>query len=358
MLYHLLFPLRELWSVFNVFQYLTFRSALAGATAVALSLMLGPATIRWLRRLSVGQSIREEGPERHREKAGTPTMGGVLIVAAVALPTLMWANLTNHYVWVTLLALLGFGAIGFVDDFLKVRRRRNLGLTARAKMGLQLVVSAAVGGTLLLLPGHQEVLLFPFFKNLVLPLGLLYLPFVMLVLVGASNAVNLTDGLDGLAIGATLIAAGTYALLSYIAGHAVVADYLQVAHVPGAGEVAIVCAAMVGASIGFLWFNAHPAEMFMGDVGSLALGGGIGTVAVVAKQELLLVVVGGLFVAEALSVIVQVASYRFRGRRVLRMAPVHHHFELVGWSETKIVVRFWIVAILFSFLALSTLKLR
>jgi phospho-N-acetylmuramoyl-pentapeptide-transferase len=358
MLYHLLFPLRDLWSLFNVFQYLTFRSALAGATAVLLSLLLGPATIRWLRRLSVGQSIREEGPERHREKAGTPTMGGVLIVLAVAVPTLLWANLANYYVWVTLLALLGFGAIGFVDDFLKVRRRRNLGLTARGKMGLQLVVGAAVGAALLLMPGHQEELHFPFFKNLILPLGLLYLPFVMLVLVGTSNAVNLTDGLDGLAIGATLIATATYALFTYIAGHAVVAEYLQVAHVPGAGELAIVCAAMVGASIGFLWFNAHPAEMFMGDVGSLALGGSIGTVAVVAKQELLLVMVGGLFVTEALSVIVQVASYRFRGRRVLRMAPIHHHFELIGWSETKIVVRFWIVSILFSFLALSTLKLR
>jgi phospho-N-acetylmuramoyl-pentapeptide-transferase len=358
MLYHLLFPLRDLWSAFNVFQYLTFRSALAGATAVLFSLLLGPATIRWLRRLSVGQSIREEGPERHREKAGTPTMGGVLIVAAVAIPTLLWANLRNHYVWVALLALLGFGAVGFVDDFLKVRRRRNLGLSARGKMALQLVVGAAVGVTLLLLPGHQEELHFPFFKNLILPLGVLYLPFVMLVLVGASNAVNLTDGLDGLAIGATLIAAATYAIFSYIAGHAIAADYLQVAHVPGAGEVAIVCAAMVGASIGFLWFNAHPAEMFMGDVGSLALGGSIGTVAVVAKQELLLVLVGGLFVTEALSVIVQVASYRFRGRRVLRMAPIHHHFELIGWSETKIVVRFWIAAILFSFLALSTLKLR
>jgi phospho-N-acetylmuramoyl-pentapeptide-transferase len=358
MLYHLLFSLREVWSAFNVFQYLTFRSALAGATAVLLSLLLGPATIRWLRRLSVGQSIREEGPERHQAKAGTPTMGGVLIVLAVAIPTLLWANLANQYVWVTLLALLGFGAVGFVDDFLKVRRRRNLGLTARAKMGLQLVVAAGVGVALLYLPTHQEELHFPFFKNLILQLGVLYVPFVMLVLVGASNAVNLTDGLDGLAIGATLIAAGTYALFSYIAGHALVADYLQVAHVPGAGEVAIVCAAMVGASIGFLWFNAHPAEMFMGDVGSLALGGSIGTVAVVAKQELLLVLVGGLFVAEALSVIVQVASYRFRGRRVFRMAPIHHHFELQGWSETKIVVRFWIVAILFSFLALSTLKLR
>ena len=358
MLYHLLFPLRDLWSVFNVFQYLTFRSALAGATAVLLSLLLGPATIRWLRRLSVGQSIREEGPERHREKAGTPTMGGVLIVAAVAIPTLLWANLRNEYVWVALLALLGFGAVGFVDDFLKVRRRRSLGLTARGKMALQLVVGAAVGVILLVLPEHQEELHFPFFKNLILPLGVLYLPFVMLVLVGASNAVNLTDGLDGLAIGATLIAAATYAIFSYIAGHVIAADYLQVAHVPGAGEVAIVCAAMVGASIGFLWFNAHPAEMFMGDVGSLALGGSIGTVAVVAKQELLLVLVGGLFVTEALSVIVQVASYRFRGRRVLRMAPIHHHFELIGWSETKIVVRFWIAAILFSFLALSTLKLR
>jgi phospho-N-acetylmuramoyl-pentapeptide-transferase len=358
-LYHLLFPLRDSIGLLNVVQYLTFRSAVALLFALLLSLFLGPPMIRWLRRLSIGQAIRAEGPESHQIKRGTPTMGGTLIVFCMVVPTLLWADLANRYVWVALLATLAFGAIGFVDDFLKVRRRHSLGLSARSKISLQILVALMVGGYLFTLPEFAPTLLnVPFFKSVVIEMGVLYLPFVALVLVGASNAVNLTDGLDGLAIGATLIAAATYAIFTYIAGNSIAARYLQVAYLPGAGEVAIFCSAMVGASLGFLWFNAHPAEVFMGDVGSLALGGGIGTVAVLAKQELLLVLVGGLFVCEALSVIIQVASFKLTGRRVFKMAPLHHHFEKLAWSESKIVVRFWIVAVVFALIGLSTLKLR
>jgi phospho-N-acetylmuramoyl-pentapeptide-transferase len=358
MLYHLLYPLSEAWSVLNVFRYITFRTAGATLTALLLCILLGPSTIRLLRRLSVGQEIRDVGPESHHTKAGTPTMGGVLILVALLIPTLLWARLTNAFVWLAIVTSIGFGCIGFIDDLLKVRRRQNLGLTISVKFLLQAAVGLAVGATLLVILDHPPTLAFPFFKNLVPSLGLVYVPFVAVVLVGASNAVNFTDGLDGLAIGATLIAAATYAIFSYIAGHSVVADYLQVAFIPGVGEVAVFCGALVGASLGFLWFNCHPAQLFMGDVGSLALGGAIGTVAVLAKQELLLVLVGGLFVLEALSVIVQVASFKMTGRRVLRMAPLHHHFELSGWAEPKIIVRFWILAILFALISLSTLKLR
>ncbi|HVS16747.1 MAG TPA: phospho-N-acetylmuramoyl-pentapeptide-transferase [Thermoanaerobaculia bacterium] len=358
MLYHLLFPLRDLWGPFNVVQYITFRSAAAATTALILSLLLGPPMIRFLGRLSIGQAIREEGPQSHQSKKGTPTMGGLLILLAVTVPTLLWANLQNIYVWLALVTTLGFGWIGFVDDYLKVRRKHNLGLTARGKMALQIVLGLGLGVALFNLADFDPRLNFPFFKTLVLDLGPLYVPFVALVLVSASNTVNLTDGLDGLAIGATLIAAATYAAFTYIAGNSIAARYLQVAYVPGVGEVAVFCSALVGASLGFLWYNAHPAQVFMGDVGSLALGGGIGTVAVLAKQELLLVLVGGLFVVEGLSVIAQVASFKMRGKRVLRMAPLHHHFELEGWSESKIIVRFWIIAILFALLGLSTLKLR
>jgi len=361
MLYQLLYPLSEQVSLFNVFRYITFRAAGATVTALVLSLLLGPPFIRMLRRQSVGQSIREVGPESHQVKAGTPTMGGVLILTALALPTLLWANLGNVYVWLALGLTLAYGAIGFLDDYLKVRNRRNLGLTARAKFSF-LVAAAAVFAILLwALPdiyGFGPTLAFPFFKRLVLNLGIFYVPFVVLVLVGASNAVNLTDGLDGLAIGATLVAAATYAVFTYVAGNSVIAGYLQVPYVPGAGELTVFCGSLVGASLGFLWFNAHPAEVFMGDVGSLALGGAIGTVAVVAKQELVLVLVGGLFVLEALSVIIQVASFKTTGKRVFRMAPLHHHFELGGWAEPKIIVRFWILSILFALLSLSTLKLR
>jgi phospho-N-acetylmuramoyl-pentapeptide-transferase len=332
MLYHLLYPLADTWPVFNVFRYITFRTVGGVVTALLLSLLLGPRFIDTLRRLSVGQNIRDVGPESHLVKAGTPTMGGLLVLLAVVLPTLLWARLDNAYVWIALLVTFGFGAVGFLDDYLKVTRGRNLGLTSKQKFLGQCLVA--------------------------LPLGLGYIPFVMLVLVGASNGVNLTDGLDGLAIGATLIAAATYAVLTYVAGNAIAATYLAVEYVPGVGEVTIFCGALVGASLGFLWFNCHPAEVFMGDVGSLSIGGAIATVAVLCRQELLLVVVGGLFVLEALSVIVQVTSFKLTGKRVLKMSPLHHHFELTGWAEPKIIVRFWILSLLFSLLALSTLKLR
>jgi phospho-N-acetylmuramoyl-pentapeptide-transferase len=370
MLYHLLFPLADRWAVFNVFRYITFRSAGAVLTAVLLSLLLGPAFVRALRRLSVGQNIRELGPKAHQVKAGTPTMGGLLILFSCVVPTLLWARLDNPYVWIVLGVTVGFGVVGFIDDYRKVRRGKNLGLTARAKLLGQLMVALAAGVVLLILrgqsvpdfpywvPGSQAVLTFPFFKNVVWAIGWGYLAVVLLVLVGASNAVNLTDGLDGLAIGATMIAAATYAVFTYVAGNFRAASYLQIAFIPQAAEVTIFCTALAGASLGFLWFNAHPAEMFMGDVGSLALGGAIGAVAVLCKQELLLVLVGGLFVLEALSVIVQVTSFKLTGKRVLRMSPLHHHFELVGWAEPKIIVRFWIVALLFALVSLSTLKLR
>jgi phospho-N-acetylmuramoyl-pentapeptide-transferase len=361
MLYHLLYPLRNHVPAFNVFRYITFRGAGAIVTALLLSWFLGPWFIRTLRRLSVGQNIRDVGPQAHLVKAGTPTMGGLLILFAVLVPTLLWANLTNVYVWLVVLVTTLFGAIGFADDYLKIRRHNNQGLTAPAKFWLLVAVAAAMGVALFLLPpeyGFHTTLSFPFIKQLRPNLGYFYVPFVVLVLVGSSNAVNLTDGLDGLAIGSTTVAAATYAIFTYVAGNRLIAGYLQLAYVQGVGEVAIFCGALVGAGLGFLWFNSHPAEVFMGDVGSLSLGGAIGCVAVIAKQEVLLVLVGGLFVLEALSVIVQVGSFKLRGRRVLRMAPLHHHFELSGWAEPKVIVRFWILSILFALLSLSTLKLR
>jgi phospho-N-acetylmuramoyl-pentapeptide-transferase len=361
MLYWLLYPLRDAIPAFNVFRYITFRVAAAVVTALLLSWLCGPWFIRTLRRLSVGQNIRDVGPQAHLVKAGTPTMGGLLILFSVLVPTLLWGDLRNVYVWLVMLVTLAFGAIGFADDYLKVRNRRNLGLTARAKFGLQLLAGVALGVALLFLPqqhGFNPTLTFPFIKRLVLHLGFFYIPFVALVLAGASNAVNLTDGLDGLAIGATSIAAATYAVFTYLSGNRLIANYLQISYVPGVGEVAVFCGALVGAGLGFLWYNSHPAEVFMGDVGSLSLGAAIGSVAVLAKQEILLVVVGGLFVLEALSVIIQVASFKLRGKRVFRMSPLHHHFELSGWAEPKIIVRFWLLSILFALLSLSTLKLR
>ncbi len=359
MLYSWLYSLREVSAAFNVFRYLTFRTALAAATALALSLLLGPPVIRALRRLSVGQEVRQEGPQSHHAKQGTPTMGGVLILLAVILPTLLWADLGNRFVWIAVGTMAAFALIGFTDDFLKVRRRHSGGVSARLKFALQVTVGLAMGA--LAVSGSSalgsEVAL-PFFKRAVFDLGVLYIPFVAFVLAGASNAVNLTDGLDGLAIGSTLIAAATYAVFTYVAGNRVVSEYLQVPYVAGVGEVTVFCGALVGASLGFLWFNCHPAEVFMGDTGSLAIGGAIGAVAVLSKQEILLGLVGGLFVIEALSVIVQVASFKSTGRRVLRMAPIHHHFELGGWAEPKVIVRFWIVSIFFALMSLATLKLR
>jgi phospho-N-acetylmuramoyl-pentapeptide-transferase len=361
MLYHLLYPLADQYAVFNVFRYLTFRGAGAIVTALLISLLLGPWFVAQLRRLSVGQNIRDVGPEAHLLKAGTPTMGGLLILFALVVSTLLWANLVNPYTWVALGTTVAFGAIGFADDFLKVRRSRNLGLTSAQKLSLQTVAALAAGAVLLSLPGEwalRPTLALPFFKQAVFTLGLVYVPFVVLVLVGASNAVNLTDGLDGLAIGTSMIAAATYAIFTYVAGNRIISTYLQLEYVGGVGEVSVFCGALVGAAVGFLWFNAYPAEVFMGDVGSLSIGGAIGIVAVLCKQEILLVVVGGVFVMEAASVILQVASFKLTGKRLFRMSPIHHHFELAGWAEPKIIVRFWILALMFSLLALSTLKLR
>jgi phospho-N-acetylmuramoyl-pentapeptide-transferase len=362
MLYYLLYPLRDVIVGFNVFRYITFRTAFAALTALLISFILGPWLIERMRRIKLGQFIREEGPKSHQQKAGTPTMGGILIVVAIVIPTILWADIFNPYIWIILFVTFAYAAIGFIDDYRKLAKKQNLGLTAREKFSAQIVVAALAGLAIAYLPSihnnYSTVLTLPFIKNFKPDLGPLYIPFIIVIIVGASNAVNLTDGLDGLAIGSTLIAAVTYTVLTYAAGHFRIADYLRIAWVPQTGELAVFCGAMVGASLGFLWFNAHPAEIFMGDVGSLALGGAIGCLAVMIKQEILLVLVGGLFVVEALSVIIQVISFKTTGRRVFKMSPLHHHFELSGWRETKVVVRFWIIAIIFALLSLATLKLR
>jgi phospho-N-acetylmuramoyl-pentapeptide-transferase len=362
MLYHLLFGLRDVFVGFNVFRYITFRTAFAALTALLISFILGPWLIERMKHIKLGQYIREEGPKSHQVKAGTPTMGGILINVAILIPTILWADIFNPYIWIILFVTASYAAIGFVDDYRKLAKKQNLGLTAKEKFGAQFGVALLAALAIAYLPmlenNYSTAITFPFIKNVVLNLGLLYIPFVMVVLVGASNAVNLTDGLAGLAIGSTLIAAVTYTALTYAAGHARIADYLRIAWVPQTGELAVFCGAMVGASLGFLWFNAHPAEIFMGDVGSLALGGAIGCLAVMIKQEILLVLVGGLFVVEAMSVILQVASFKLTGRRIFKMSPLHHHFELSGWKETKVVVRFWIIAIIFAMVSLATLKLR
>jgi phospho-N-acetylmuramoyl-pentapeptide-transferase len=364
MLYYLLFQLRGAFSALNVFRYITFRTAMAAVTAMIISFALGPWLIERMRAIKLGQFIREEGPKSHQQKAGTPTMGGILINVAILVPTLLWADLSNPYIWIVLFVTFAYAGIGFIDDYRKLAKKRNLGLTAKEKFTMQFGVALAAGLAIAKLPSihnnYSTVLTFPFIKPELFKLDLhwMYIPFIMIVIVGCSNAVNLTDGLDGLAIGSTLIAAVTYTVLTYAAGHARIADYLHIAWVPQTGELAVFCGAMVGASLGFLWFNAHPAEIFMGDVGSLALGGAIGCLAVMVKQEVLLVFVGGLFVVEALSVIIQVISFKLTGRRVFKMSPLHHHFELSGWRETKVVVRFWIIAIIFALLSLATLKLR
>jgi phospho-N-acetylmuramoyl-pentapeptide-transferase len=363
MLYHLLPRLHEQIAGIEVVQYITVRTAASSLTAFVISLVLGPWMIRRLRAFQIGQVIRQDGPASHVTKAGTPTMGGLLILAAVFIPTLLWANLTNVYVWIAVLATAAFGAIGFLDDYLKVTRHSHRGLFARYKLLAQLVVALGVGLTLISLttenpPLYNTRLIFPFFKNWIPDLGWFYVPFAMLVLVGSTNAVNLTDGLDGLAISIFAVSAGAFTALAYVTGHREFADYLLLVRFPPAGELTIVCGALVGASLGFLWWNAHPAEIFMGDVGSLALGGALGTVAILIKQELLLPIVGGIFVLEALSVILQVGSFKLTGRRIFRMAPIHHHFELVGWAEPKIITRFLILAIVFALFSLTTLKLR
>ena len=357
MLYHLLYPLHTEYSVLYVFRYITFRTIYATITALLISFLLGPWLIATLQRLQIGQTIRKVGPESHFVKEGTPTMGGALILLAIILPTLLWADLTNIYIWVTLLVISCYGAVGFVDDYLKIVRKNSDGISARQKMFWQIVI-AFVAMALLYNNGLDTQLSLPFFKHIKPDLGIFYIPFAMLVIVGASNAVNLTDGLDGLAIGPMIIASATFLLLAYLVGNAKLSGYLQITGIQGAGELAILCGAMVGAGLGFLWFNAYPAQVFMGDVGSLSLGGALGIIAVITKNEFVLVIVGGIFVIEALSVIVQVISFRYWGRRVFRMAPVHHHFELKGWAEPKIIVRFWIISIVLALIALSTLKLR
>ena len=363
MLYHLLFALRDQASVLNVTRYITFRTATATLTALFLVLLLGPWVIARLRRLQIGQHIRESGPEAHHAKAGTPTMGGILILAGILVPTLLWADLTNLNIWIVILATLAFGAIGFADDYISTVRKQSLGLRPRQKLAAQFAVGLAVGLAVYYLAQihpdqYSTRVVFPFFKQLVPDLGWLYVVFAVLLLTLSSNAVNLTDGLDGLAIGATLIAAAAFTALAYVSSHFVFSEYLNLLHRPEAGELTVFCGAMVGASMGFLWWNCYPAQVFMGDVGSLSLGGALGTVALLVKQELLLFLVGGLFMIEAFSVILQVASFRLTGKRIFRMAPLHHHFELVGWKEPQIIIRFWIVAIMFALFSLTTLKLR
>jgi len=373
LLYEKLFPF---FHPFRIFRYLTFRTVFASLTALFIAMFIGPYVIQKLREFQIGQYIREDGPQSHMKKSGTPTMGGVLIVIAILLPTVLWSDPGNPFVWIAVCATLAFGAVGFADDYIKVVKRRNLGLTARAKLFWQCLSSAGVAIALVSLAQFRmfsTTVSVPFIKILrpdlqwhwaasIPHLGwLVYLPFVafvIFVLMGSSNAVNLTDGLDGLAIGCTIIAAGALAVLTYVSGHVVFADYLELQRMPMVGELTVFCGSMVGASIGFLWYNAHPAEVFMGDVGSLALGGAIGTVAVAIRQELLLPFIGGIFVLEAVSVVLQVGSYKLRKKRIFKMAPLHHHFEQLGWHESKVIARFWIGALVFALFALTTLKLR
>lgn len=381
MLYYLLYhTLQRYFSPLNVFRYITVRTVYASLTAMFLAFVFGPWLIRRLRELQIGQYIREEGPEEHKKKAGTPTMGGVLIVLSTAVPTLLWADLANPFVLLALFSLVGFAVVGFIDDYAKVSKQRNLGLTAKKKIYFQVFLSLIVGVALLVLAtnsAYSTQFMFPFLKRFHPDLvvhslldnshfsghlwPLAFLPFLLavaIVIVGSSNAVNLTDGLDGLAIGCTVIAAGALTVLTYVSSNYRWANYLEIQYIPRVGELTVFCGALVGASLGFLWYNAHPAEIFMGDVGSLSLGGALGTIAVIIKQEILLFFVGGIFVIEALSVILQVGSFKLRGKRIFRMAPIHHHFELLGWSESKVIVRFWIVALVFALFALTTLKLR
>jgi phospho-N-acetylmuramoyl-pentapeptide-transferase len=364
MLYFLLYELHGLIPVLNVTRYITFRTAAASITALAIGLLLGPWMIRKLREFQIGQVIRQDGPSTHRTKAGTPTMGGLLILTSALIPTLLWGDLTNPFIWMAVGATSAFGAIGFADDYLKIVRRSHHGLWPRYKMGWQIVIAIGVGLLLIFFATttpalYNTRLIFPFFKTWIPDLSWFYVPFAVIVLVGSTNAVNLTDGLDGLAISVFGVAAAAYTALAYVSGHREFAEYLQLLRFsPLTGELTIFCASLVGASLGFLWWNSYPADIFMGDVGSLALGGALGTVALLIKQEFLLVIVGGVFVLEALSVIIQVASFKLTGNRVFKMAPLHHHFELIGWSEPKVIARFVIVAIVFALFSLTTLKLR
>jgi phospho-N-acetylmuramoyl-pentapeptide-transferase len=378
MLYWLLFQvLHRYVPAFRVFQYITTRVALASLTSLFMSFLLGPWMIRKLREKSFGQLIREDGPKSHQKKAGTPTMGGLLVVTSIVVPTLLWVDLKNQYVWIALLGLLAFGAIGFIDDYAKITKQRNLGLTFRQKLSWQILCAMMISFFLLVMHAHQNystVINVPFFKQFTPDLlidswtksfwtyPLAFVPFyifIVIIMVGSSNSVNLTDGLDGLASGLMVIASGAMTVLTYLSSHATFSRYLDLVHLPNSQELTVFCATMVGASLGFLWFNCHPAEVFMGDTGSLALGGAMGIVAVLIKQEILLLFIGGVYVMEALSVILQVGSYKLRhGKRIFKMAPIHHHFEALGWSESKVIVRFWITGLVMALFALTTLKLR
>ncbi|NBX66377.1 MAG: phospho-N-acetylmuramoyl-pentapeptide-transferase [Proteobacteria bacterium] len=361
MLYNLLSPLADDAQFFNLFRYLTFRTGGATLTALIICFLLGPHLIDWLKRKHAdGQPIRSDGPETHFKKKGTPTMGGLMILLSVTLSTILWADITNSYVWYSLLIMIGFGLIGFIDDYKKLTKKNVLGLAGRKKLFAQIGLSAAVAaGIMFSLPdGLYDTIAIPFFKDVLLDVGVLFLPFAVLVITGASNAVNLTDGLDGLAIVPVAIAAACFGLISYVVGNAIYSGYLQLHYVPGSGELAVLCGALIGGAMGFLWYNAPPAMVFMGDTGSLSLGGVLGAIAVITKHELVLAIIGGLFVMETVSVMIQVAYFKMTGKRVFLMAPLHHHFEKLGWSEPTIVIRFWIIAVVLALIGLSTLKLR
>ncbi len=357
MFYYFLFPLAKYHTIFNVFQYITFRTIYAAVTSLVLSFVLGPVLIRKLKRLKVEDVVRLDGPPTHAVKEGTPTMGGAIILLVVVISVALWGNFSNAFVWLLLYVIIAMGAIGFADDIKKVRKRDKKGLSAFSKMGLQIVV-ALIAALVLYASGFDTVVTIPFFKDVAFDMKFLYVPFVVLVIVGASNAVNLTDGLDGLAIGPMIISMATYMLLAYLTGHVKIASYLHIMHIARAAEITVFAGAIVGASLGFLWFNTYPAQVFMGDVGSLSLGGALGTIAVMTKHEALLLIVGGIFVVEALSVMFQVGSFKLTGKRVFAMAPIHHHYELKGWAEPKIIVRFWIISIILALVAISTLKIR
>jgi phospho-N-acetylmuramoyl-pentapeptide-transferase len=358
MLYHLLYPLYAKFSVFNVFRYITFRTVLAVLSALIISFILTPYMIRKFHEWKIRSEKREDVPDRHEEKRGTPTMGGFVILVSTIVPTLLWSDLRNGYMWIVTFALVAFGTIGFMDDFKKLRHPHGKGISGRLKLTFQILFAVVIALFVCTRPDFRAELTLPFFKNLSPDLGIFYILLAVFMIVGTSNAVNLTDGLDGLAIGPVVTVSSTFLLFAYLAGNVKFAQYLQIPYVKGAGELTILCGAMLGAGIGFLWYNAYPAELFMGDTGSLSLGATLATIAVIIKQEFLLVIVGGIFVMETLSVIIQVGSYKLRGKRVFRMAPIHHHFELKGWNEEKIVVRFWIISIILGLLAMSTLKLR
>ena len=361
MLYQFLYSMHEKYSFLNVFRYITFRAAYATLTALILSFVMGPWVIKKLHNLHIKENIRDEVAAFHHKKNGTPTMGGILLLVCFIIPTLLWADLSNRYIWLILIVSLSFGMVGFWDDYIKLSRKgKSSGLSIKVKFIVQIAIAFGIGLYLYLYPanGYTTQLTVPFLKNFKPNLSWAYIPFVIFIIVGTSNAVNLTDGLDGLAIGPMIVAIFTYACLAYVSGHAAFAKYLMITNVKGAGELTIFCASMVGAGLGFLWFNTYPAQVFMGDVGSLALGAALGTVAIITKHELILILIGGLFVIEAISVIIQVFWFRLRGKRVFSMAPIHHHFEMKGWAEPKIIVRFWIIAIVLALLSLSTLKIR